>query len=57
MSRSRQPRANHNQDADEEKRLWSQIKAEAKKIDGLIVCCAILSTGCEIIIVSWLTDL
>ncbi|TKX23687.1 hypothetical protein C1H76_4203 [Elsinoe australis] len=36
MSRSRQPRANHNQDADEEKRLWSQIKAEAKKIDGLI---------------------
>ncbi|PNS20277.1 hypothetical protein CAC42_5727 [Sphaceloma murrayae] len=38
MSRSRQPRANHNQDADEEKRLWSQIKAEAKKIDGLIVC-------------------
>ncbi|KAF4555953.1 SAGA-associated factor 29-like protein [Elsinoe fawcettii] len=36
MSRSRQPRANHNQDADEEKRLWSQIKAEAKKIDMMI---------------------
>ncbi|GAM82183.1 hypothetical protein ANO11243_001620 [Dothideomycetidae sp. 11243] len=36
MSRSRQPRTNHSQDADEERRLWTQIRAEAKKIDVLI---------------------
>ncbi|KAF2151082.1 hypothetical protein K461DRAFT_279855 [Myriangium duriaei CBS 260.36] len=36
MSRTRQPRTNHSQDADEERRLWTQIKAEAKKIDTLI---------------------
>ncbi|KAF2221992.1 SGF29 tudor-like domain-containing protein [Elsinoe ampelina] len=47
MSRSRQPRANHNQDADEEKRLWGQIKAEAKKIDSMIARCG--SIGNEIV--------
>jgi len=35
-SRNRQ-RPNHNQDADEERRLWNEIKANAKKIDGMVV--------------------
>jgi len=42
-SRNRGPRANHNQDADEERRLWGQIKADAKKIDAMVVCIATCS--------------
>jgi len=36
-SRNRGPRVNHNQDADEERRLWGQIKADAKKVDAMVV--------------------
>ena len=42
MSRTRQPRPNSDQN-DEEKRLWTQIKVEAKKIDGMIVSCCQLN--------------
>lgn len=38
-SRNRQPRASLNQDADEERRLWSMIREGAKKIDSMVVCC------------------
>ena len=41
-SRNRQPRASLNQDADEERRLWSMIREGAKKIDSMVVSCRFL---------------
>ncbi|CAD0109368.1 unnamed protein product, partial [Aureobasidium uvarum] len=35
-SRNRQPRASLNQDADEERRLWTMIRDGAKKIDSMV---------------------
>lgn len=37
MSSRNRPRTHHNQDADEERRLWSQIKADGKRIDAMVV--------------------
>lgn len=37
MSSRSRVRPNHNQDADEERRLWNEIRANAKKIDGMVV--------------------
>lgn len=31
-------RANPNQDADEERRLWKEIQDKAKHADGMVVC-------------------
>lgn len=44
MSARHRPRNNHNQDADEERRLWNQIKADAKKIDGMVARSSAIGT-------------
>jgi SAGA-associated factor 29 len=36
MSARSRPRANHNQDADEERRLWKEIKDKAHEVDSMI---------------------
>ena len=36
MSARNRPRANHNQDADEERRLWKEIKDKAHEVDAMI---------------------
>jgi SAGA-associated factor 29 len=36
MSARSRPRANHNQDADEERRLWKEIKDKAHDVDAMI---------------------
>jgi len=36
MSARSRPRANHNQDADEERRLWKEIKDKAHEVDAMI---------------------
>jgi SAGA-associated factor 29 len=36
MSARSRPRANHNQDADEERRLWKEIKEKAHEVDSMI---------------------
>lgn len=36
MSGRNRPRANHNQDADEERRLWKEIKDKAHEVDSMI---------------------
>lgn len=36
MSSRNRPRANHNQDADEERRLWKEIKDKAQEVDNMI---------------------
>ncbi|KAL1297357.1 hypothetical protein AAFC00_004898 [Neodothiora populina] len=36
MSSRHRQRPNHNQDADEERRLWNEIRANAKKIDTMV---------------------
>lgn len=36
MSGRSRPRANHNQDADEERRLWKEIKDKAQDVDSMI---------------------
>jgi SAGA-associated factor 29 len=36
MSGRSRPRANHNQDADEERRLWKEIKDKAHEVDSMI---------------------
>lgn len=37
MSGRNRGRANPNQDADEERRLWKEIKDKAKDVDGMVV--------------------
>lgn len=38
MSARNRARANPNQDADEERRLWKEIKDKAKDVDVMVVC-------------------
>ena len=37
MSARNRGRANPNQDADEERRLWKEIKDKAKDVDSMVV--------------------
>lgn len=37
MSARSRGRGNPNQDADEERRLWKEIKDKAKEVDGMVV--------------------
>ena len=37
MSGRNRGRANPNQDADEERRLWKEIKERSKEVDGMVV--------------------
>jgi len=37
MSARNRGRANPNQDADEERRLWKEIKDKAKDVDAMVV--------------------
>ncbi|GAB7347527.1 hypothetical protein MBLNU459_g4425t1 [Dothideomycetes sp. NU459] len=44
MSSRSRPRANHSQDADEERRLWEQIRDRAKRIDDMVARSAEIGT-------------
>lgn len=43
MSARNRQRPNHNQDADEERRLWKEIRDKAKEVDSMVVSVSVFS--------------